>query len=145
MGPTLRRSSALAVILACGVLAACGSDDTPTETSASTPEPAATQEAATGGGEIAVKAVEGGGGLSFDPAELTAAAGSVTITMENPAGNTMPHTVAIEGNGVEASGDAVEAGNSSTTTADLEAGSYTFYCPVGQHRQNGMEGTLTVE
>ena len=30
-------------------------------------------------------------------------------------------------------------------SADLEAGEYTFYCPVGNHRGAGMEGTLTVK
>jgi uncharacterized cupredoxin-like copper-binding protein len=27
---------------------------------------------------------------------------------------------------------------------DLKPGKYTFYCPVGDHRAEGMEGTLTV-
>ena len=30
-------------------------------------------------------------------------------------------------------------------SVDLEAGEYTYYCPVGSHRQQGMEGTLTVQ
>ena len=29
-------------------------------------------------------------------------------------------------------------------TAELEAGEYEYYCPVGSHRQS-MSGTLTVE
>ena len=32
-----------------------------------------------------------------------------------------------------------------SVTADLKAGTYTFYCPVGNHRAEGMEGTLTVK
>jgi uncharacterized cupredoxin-like copper-binding protein len=27
---------------------------------------------------------------------------------------------------------------------DLDAGEYKFYCPVGNHEQAGMVGTLTV-
>jgi plastocyanin len=57
----------------------------------------------------------------------------------------MPHAVSIEGEGVAESGDTVEAGADSTVTADLQPGTYSYYCPVGQHRQAGMEGTLTVE
>jgi uncharacterized cupredoxin-like copper-binding protein len=33
----------------------------------------------------------------------------------------------------------------STVTAELGAGRYTFYCSVPGHRQGGMEGTLTVQ
>jgi plastocyanin len=147
MVDTFRRASALALILAAAAFAgACGDDDE--EPSAgggdTAAESAPETTAAEGGGDLQLTAVEEDG-LSFDPAELSAGAGTVTITMENPEGNQMPHTVAIEGEGVEESGENVEAGATATVTADLQPGTYTFYCPVGQHRQNGMEGTLTVE
>ena len=64
--------------------------------------------------------------------------------MLNPDGNQAPHAVAIEGNGVSESGEVVSRGGTSTVTADLEPGKYAFYCPVGDHREEGMEGTLTV-
>jgi plastocyanin len=66
----------------------------------------------------------------------------VTIEFANEA--SIPHAVAIEGNGVEESSETINGG-STTLSADLEAGEYTFYCPVGSHRDGGMEGTLTVE
>ena len=56
----------------------------------------------------------------------------------------VPHAVALEGNGVKESSDTV-AGSTTSLTADLKAGTYTFFCPVGNHRQAGMEGTLTVK
>ena len=85
------------------------------------------------------------GGLKFEPGSLTAPAGEVTITMDNPDGNSLPHNVALEGEGVDEAGEVVQPGSTSEVTADLQAGTYTFYCAVGSHRQNGMEGTLTVE
>ena len=83
------------------------------------------------------------GSLEFDQTELSAPAGSVTIAYDNP--SQVPHAVAIEGEGVDESGETVQAAAAPPLTVDLEAGTYTFYCPVGQHRQAGMEGTLTVE
>ncbi len=56
----------------------------------------------------------------------------------------MPHAFEVEGNGVEEETETITAGEASVTV-DLEAGEYTYYCPVGQHRQAGMEGKLTVE
>lgn len=39
----------------------------------------------------------------------------------------------------------LQAGESGTLRAELtEPGDYVIYCPVGNHREMGMEGTLTV-
>ena len=66
--------------------------------------------------------------------------------MGNP--STVPHAVSIEGNGVDEKGTGgtagVGQGQKSTVSANLKAGTYTFYCPVDGHKQAGMEGTLTV-
>jgi uncharacterized cupredoxin-like copper-binding protein len=62
--------------------------------------------------------------------------------MDNP--SSLPHAVEIEGNGVEVAGDTVEKGGVSKASADLKPGDYEFYCPVGGHKDAGMEGTLTV-
>ena len=83
-------------------------------------------------------------GLAFDHKTLTAKAGTVTITMGNPSGDSQPHAIAVEGNGVAKAGEVVQPGGTSKVSLDLKPGTYTFYCPVAGHRQAGMEGTLTV-
>jgi plastocyanin len=81
--------------------------------------------------------------LKFDKSALSANAGKVTIVMKNP--SQLQHDVAIEGNGVNAVGKVVGSGGTSTATATLKAGTYTFFCSVDGHRQAGMKGTLTVK
>jgi plastocyanin len=81
------------------------------------------------------------GAKKFDQASLTAKAGKLTITFDNKA--TIPHGVSIEGNGVNAASDVV-TGSSTSFSVDLKPGKYTYFCPVGDHRAAGMEGTLTV-
>ena len=76
------------------------------------------------------------------PASI-ASAGTVTIKMSNPA--SLSHDVSIKGNGVSKQGDIVGNGGTSTVTADLKAGTYTFYCSVPGHEAAGMKGTLTVK
>jgi plastocyanin len=83
------------------------------------------------------------GKLAFDKTALEATAGTVAITMNNPA--PVPHNVALEGGGVNEEGPTVEKGGASEVTAELKAGKYTFFCSVPGHRQAGMEGTLTVK
>ena len=56
----------------------------------------------------------------------------------------VPHDVSIEGGGVDERGKEVTDGGTSTVTADLKPGAYTFYCSVPGHREAGMEGKLTV-
>src|SRR5688572_17493748 len=102
------------------------------------------EPAGNGGGDgTALELVAGPGSeLKFDQTSLEAAAGEVTITMVNE--GALPHNVAIEGNGVDEKGDVVTEGGTSTVTATLEPGEYTFYCSVPGHQAGGMEGTLTV-
>jgi plastocyanin len=147
-----RLLTSLAVLAASGaVIAGCGSDDSSSSGSDTTaaPAPASTQAAAPSSSSgassaLALKAQESNG-LSFDKKTLTAKAGKVTITMDNPSGDSQPHAISIDGNGVDASGQIAQPGGSSKVTATLKPGTYTFYCPVGSHRQAGMEGTLTVQ
>jgi uncharacterized cupredoxin-like copper-binding protein len=37
------------------------------------------------------------------------------------------------------------SGDTTSTTVDLQAGTYTYFCDVPGHRGGGMEGTLTVD
>jgi plastocyanin len=96
------------------------------------------------GAKLALKASESGG-LSFDHATLSAKAGKVTLTLANPSGNGLPHAIAIEGNGLDRDGATAQPGGTSSVTATLRAGTYTFYCPVDGHRSQGMEGKLIVK
>jgi plastocyanin len=154
----LRRWGALAtaLLLVSGVLAACGggsSNDSSTSGGASTSAPsssdssggssASSTSGAGGGGALDISATENGG-LGFSNRALTARAGTVTIRLANGSGNSMPHGIAIEGNGVDRDGQVVQPGGTSTVTVRLKPGRYTFYCPVGDHEAEGMKGTLTV-
>jgi plastocyanin len=126
----------LALVLA---VAGCGGDD---EESGGSGSSGSSSSSGGGGGQQIALAAPEDGGLTFDKSELTAKAGEVTINFDNP--STVPHAVEIEGNGVEEESEQVTGGKASVS-ADLKAGTYTYYCPVGNHRDAGMEGTLTVE
>jgi plastocyanin len=144
---SFRRLCLLAIAIAGISVGACGGDDEePASGSGSGSQSGSGGSSGGGGGggeKLSLAAAESGG-LSFDKKKLSAKAGEVTITLDNPASDQLPHAIAVEGGGVDESGDTVQPGEKSTVTADLEAGKYTFYCPVGNHRQSGMEGTLTV-
>ena len=103
----------------------------------------AAEPAGKGGGANALRlSADPGGELSFDKQSLEAAAGEVTLEMENP--SSVPHNVSLEGDGVDEEGETVGEGGRSVVSAELEPGEYAFYCSVAGHREAGMEGTLTV-
>ena len=150
---TIRRWSLLAcaLLLVSGVLAACGSSDDDASTSTSAAQstaPATTPDTAAGGDAataLAIDATEGGDDeLGFSRRALAARAGTVTIALTNGSADRLPHAIAIEGNGVDKDGQVVQPGGRSTVTVRLKPGTYTFYCPVGDHEEDGMKGTLTV-
>lgn len=145
------RTGRLPYLMAIGLtavsLAACGDDDDSGSAASDTTEATTeqTQPKPSAGTTLDVDAVEQGPGqLAFSKKALQAKAGSVTVDMANPSGNQLPHAIEVEGGGVEEEGDTVQAGGTSSVTVDLEPGKYTFYCPVGDHEDQGMKGTLTV-
>jgi plastocyanin len=141
----MKKATALFLVLSSLALIACGDDDGDDTT------------AATGGGETTAAQGGGGGGggetlkLSADPSgafkydtdQLSAKAGSVTIDFDNPAA--VSHDVTIEQDGSEIAASDLVADASTSVTADLKSGEYTYYCSVPGHREGGMEGTLTVK
>ena len=84
-----------------------------------------------------------GTGLSYKFADAEAPAGKLEIDSLND--QPTDHNIAVEGNGVNAIGDIVKSGGTSTVSVDLKPGEYTFFCSVDGHRQGGMEGKLTVK
>jgi plastocyanin len=139
----------LGLLVAALTLAACGGDDDDSSSSGSeatatetaTPTETATADSG-GGGETLSLAAPADGSLKFDKTELTAKAGSVTIDFDNP--SSVPHAVEVEGDGIEEKGTDTITKSKSSVTLDLKPGTYEFYCPVGNHRDQGMEGKLTV-
>jgi plastocyanin len=122
-------------------LAGCGGDDeepTPAATEAATETPT---EAAASGSTLKI-AADPGGAKKFTESTLTATAGQVTVEFANE--SQLPHAVEIEGNGVEEETETVTGQDAPPLTVELQPGEYTYYCPVGDHRAEGMEGTLTV-
>jgi plastocyanin len=146
-------SAALCSALAALAVAGCGGDDKSSSDSGGSSQPETTAEQAPtpttssgGGGGASTNltiAADESGKLLFDKDKLSAKAGSVTITMDNP--SPVPHAIGIQGSGVDEDGGTVGMGEKSTVTADLKPGTYTFYCPVDGHEAAGMKGTLTVK
>ena len=93
-------------------------------------------------GEVEIPA-DPSGALLYVFAAATAEAGP--LRMLSPNESSVPHNIALEGNGVDEVGEVVQNGGVSEISADVKPGEYVFYCSVPGHREGGMEGTLTVE
>jgi plastocyanin len=109
---------------------------TPTPTETSTPKPS-------GGTKLAV-AADPNGQLAYTETSLTAKAGAVEVDFTNE--SSVPHNVAIR---KDMDAPLVETEvvmeGSASKTADIDAGTYEFYCTVPGHEASGMKGTLTVK
>ncbi len=132
------------------LFAACGGDEeepaasapTATEEATEAPTQAPTEEAAAGGeGATLAIAADPGGENAFTETELEAQAGDVTIEFANE--SSKPHAVVIEGVDGAAT-ETVTGADAPPLAVSLDAGEYTYFCPVGDHRADGMEGKLTV-
>jgi plastocyanin len=104
-------------------------------------EAAAGGEAVGKGGKIEVAADESA--LAFDTTSLEVDSGEVEIDFANP--SSIGHDFDVEKDGKEVASTEVISQSEESTTAQLEPGTYTFFCSVPGHREAGMEGTLTVK
>ena len=70
----------------------------------------------------------------------------MTIDVSNDS-QTTTHNLEVEGNGLaDTSLDAdLAPGDNGQLTVDLQPGTYTMYCPIDDHRAQGMEGTIEVK
>jgi len=84
-----------------------------------------------------------GTALAYNTKQLSAKAGSVTITLTNS--SPLEHDVTVSEGSKVVGATPVFTGGTKSVTLKLKAGNYTFYCSVPGHRQAGMEGTLTVQ
>jgi plastocyanin len=110
------------------------------------PSAGAGKPAVEAGGVLQINA-DPSGQLSYVTKTATAKPGPVTVKMANMSG-TM-HNIALQ-QGTGPSGPVLGAGKIVTTgtssfTANLKAGTYTYFCQVPGHRAAGMSGTLTVK
>jgi plastocyanin len=80
------------------------------------------------------------------PSETTLAPGRVTFHVMNEGQN--HHALEVERGNEEWKTDHIAPGGTATVTVDLTPGTYTLYCPMndaqGDHRQQGMQTTITV-
>jgi plastocyanin len=128
----MRFLTLILIALALPFAAACGGDDD------SSGDTAAATGGGGGGQTVDLTATD----FHFNPPTISVDAGTVTFKLTND-GETS-HALEIEGNDVEEETDTIGPGESTELTVDLAEGEYEIYCPVGNHKDMGMVGTLTV-
>lgn len=74
------------------------------------------------------------------PEEIQAGTRVFSITNDGE----IQHAFVIEGQGTQWSARDINPDETETLTAELQPGTYAVYCPVSDHRQEGMETSLTV-
>jgi hypothetical protein len=89
-----------------------------------------------------------------NPVEVTLIDGQIQMVNSLPAGSmtfmvtnngTKEHGFEVEGNGIEEELDpTLQPGENGTLQVDLQPGTYEVYCPVGNHRAEGMTMQLMV-
>ena len=124
----MRRIGLLALVSL--ALAACGDEGEPADAGDAAGEGAATTKI------VLTDFALGPSSLSLEP-------GSYTVRVVNE-GETF-HALKVDGPTGEFETGELQPGESASLAVDLsEAGEYGLTCPVGDHRERGMEGTLTV-
>ena len=134
-------------------LAGCGGDDDTTETTGGTGAAGASGvEGGAVSNDVAVSLTEyaaipanvlpddGEGGPPTSKAE----AGEVTFTVTNDGEQTHSFVFNNAGKEIPIDGD-LAPGDSAQLTVEVTGGFYEYYCPIGDHQEQGMQGQLEVD
>jgi uncharacterized cupredoxin-like copper-binding protein len=122
-------------LLLLGALAGCGAGGGGGEDKA----PSGAKEGAVAK-TIQVKETE----FELKPAEITLDKPGTYAFKAVNSGDTV-HALEVEGQGIEEETEEIEPGQSAELKVRLKAGTYELYCPGGSHKEEGMEGKLTVK
>ena len=129
------RTLALALATVVALAAGCGGSTSSSGTSSPS-------GGSGGGGGKKITIVEKEFSLSPSSVRISAPG---TYTIDGVNKGTTSHAIAIDGQGIDKRGATVRPGGTSTITVDItKPGHYELFCPVGNHRQLGMNGTLTL-
>lgn len=145
---TSRRTLAIALTAATPVLAAAGCGNTGEGSDKGSPVTGAPSARSTEGPAPAGRAQSQtirvtGTDFRLNPAQVQAPRGKVKFEFVNQ--GQVTHALEVEGPAGEEETEELEAGGRGSFTIDLsEPGTYVMYCPVGSHRQQGMEGKVVV-
>lgn len=75
--------------------------------------------------------------------DLPDSVSALTVSFQIENAGEMEHSFAIEGPGVaEEIPEPIAPGESFVYTTELQAGTYTIWCPIGDHRGEGMEAAI---
>ncbi len=81
--------------------------------------------------------------FSLDPANITLDQPGTYVFRAVNSGDEV-HALEIEGEGIEEETVDIPPGESTLLEVNLDPGTYVLYCPVGDHEERGMRGTVTV-
>jgi uncharacterized cupredoxin-like copper-binding protein len=145
-GRLARTAAALAVVAA--VLTACGGGSSSSASATTTSAPgtsagtSAGHTASTGSAEVrALTATEADFTITLDKESLQPGPYEIRVVNNGHA----THNLKVQQNGSDIAGTStIRPGQTATLAVRLEPGTYVFYCSIGNHRDMGMEKTVTV-
>lgn len=80
---------------------------------------------------------------AYEPSEIEVDRGTIRFVVHNDAD--IVHGFEVEGHGIEAAIEEIEPGATDSLTVTIETvAEYEIYCPVGDHEERGMTGSLDV-
>jgi uncharacterized cupredoxin-like copper-binding protein len=138
---SVRTSAALLALLVTLAITACG-EDRETGTGASTTKTGTETSAAPAGKPVKTIQIEESE-FKLSPDKVSVDKPGVYEFRAKNVGQTI-HALEVEGQGTEVETKEIQPGKTATVKAELKNGEYELYCPVSDHKERGMTGSVAV-